>query len=157
MSKVYWLFFLLVAGDVRAEVNPEELLEVKTTSDDLAKSEERCGIVNPSTTNRNIPSVTYSTNCDFCDHALYTVTCIPNAFACAALCAGDRLCSHFTYVGNLNRGTCRLKSAIGSGGSWASSVKAPSPYICGYIPSRALVDVFLNICVGTDITGVVRR
>jgi hypothetical protein len=79
------------------------------------------------------------------------VTCIPNAFACASLCAGDRHCSHFTYVANLLGGTCRLKSAPGSGGSWASRIQAPSPYVCGYIGRRAFQNVLLGLCLALEI------
>jgi hypothetical protein len=96
---------------------------------------------------------TYSTNCDFNDHDLYTITCVATSFDCAARCAVDLRCSHFTYIADLNGGTCILKKAFGSGGAWASSVPSPSSYVCGYIPSRALIDIFLNICVGLDITG----
>ena len=153
------LLFLLLSTTGKAAEDVQQ--QVETTSDELARSESRCGW-HPSPSadsavNRNIPSVTFSTNCDFFDHALYTWTCIADAFTCASLCAADRLCSHFTYIGLLNGGTCRLKSAFHSGGSWALSIAAPSPYVCGYIPSRALVYIFLNICVGTDITGVARR
>ena len=152
------LLFLLLSTTGKAAEDVQQ--QVETTSDELARSESRCGwhpSPSDSAVNRNIPSVTFSTNCDFFDHALYTWTCIADAFTCASLCAADRLCSHFTYIGLLNGGTCRLKSAFHSGGSWALSIAAPSPYVCGYIPSRALGDIFLNICVGTDITGVARR
>ncbi|XP_046448026.1 uncharacterized protein LOC124196835 [Daphnia pulex] len=101
----------------------------------------------------NLPSITYSTNCDFNDHDLYTLTCVATPFDCAARCAVDLRCSHFTYIADFNGGTCILKKAFGSGGAWASSVPSPSSYVCGYIPSRALIDIFLNICVGLDITG----
>ena len=69
----------------------------------------------------------------------------------------------FIYLPNspsyplLSPGTCILKTAIGSGGAWASSVPSPSPYVCGYIPSRALVGFFLDVCVRLDITGSVRK
>jgi hypothetical protein len=101
----------------------------------------------------NLPSFTYGTNCDFCDHELYTLTCIETVFDCSSRCAVDRKCSHFTYIAGLKGGTCMLKEAPGSGGSWASAIPSPSPYMCGYIPRRALVDFFLNICLGKDITG----
>lgn len=101
--------------------------------------------------NRNIPSITYSTNCDFSRHDMYERTCITNAFACASICAGDRRCTHFTYIANLNSGTCRLKNAPGSGGSWASAVKAPSPYVCGYIGKRAFNNILLGLCLSLDI------
>jgi hypothetical protein len=45
----------------------------------------------------NLPSITYSTNCDFCDHDLYTLTCVATPFDCAGCCAADSRCSHFTY------------------------------------------------------------
>ena len=99
----------------------------------------------------NFPSVTYGTNCDFCDHELYTLTCIETVFDCSSRCAIDRKCSHFTYIADLKGGTCILKNAPGSGGSWASAIPSPSSYMCGYIPKRALVDFFLNICLGKDI------
>ncbi|EFX82350.1 hypothetical protein DAPPUDRAFT_316885 [Daphnia pulex] len=107
----------------------------------------------PKTKFPNLPSITYSTNCDFCEHDLYTLTCVATPFHCAARCAVDLRCSHFTYIANLKGGTCVLKKAFGSGGAWASSIPSPSPYVCGYIPSRALIGIFLNICVGLDITG----
>ena len=99
----------------------------------------------------------YSTNCDFCDHDLYTLTCIETQCECAERCSIDMRCSHFTYIANKKGGTCILKKAFGSGGAWASPVPSPSPYVCGYIPSRALTNIFLNICVGLDITGSVRK
>ena len=101
--------------------------------------------------NPSYPSITFSTNCDFCDHALYTLTCIPNAFECASLCANDRKCTHFTYIANLDGGTCRLKSAPGSGGAWATHVPSPSYYTCGYIPKRTYSSILLSICVGLDV------
>ena len=104
----------------------------------------------------NVPSITFSTNCDFCDHDLYTLTCVETPFACAARCAVDMRCSHFTYIANKNGGTCILKKASGSGGSWASAIPSPSPYVCGYVPSRALIKIVLDICVGFGITGTTR-
>jgi hypothetical protein len=112
---------------------------------------------NPPTTEfSNLPSITFSTNCDFCDHDLYTLTCVETSSTCAERCATDMKCSHFTYIANLKGGTCILKTAIGSGGAWASSVPSPSAYVCGYVLSRALTDNSLNICVGLDITGTIR-
>jgi hypothetical protein len=105
----------------------------------------------------NLPSITYSTNCDFCDHDLYTLTCVATPFDCAGCCAADSRCSHFTYIANLKGGTCVLKKAFGSGGAWASSVPSPSPYVCGYIPSRALIGIFLNVCVGLNINTDIFR
>ncbi len=104
----------------------------------------------------NLPSITFSTNCDFCDHDLYTLNCVERPSSCAERCAIDMKCSHFTYIANLKGRTCILKNAFGSGGAWASSVPSPSPYVCGYIHSRALVGIFLNICAGLDITGTIR-
>nr|CAH0111231.1 unnamed protein product [Daphnia galeata] len=104
----------------------------------------------------NLPSITYSTNCDFCEHDLYTLTCVETPLDCAARCATDIRCSHFTYIANLKGGTCHLKKAFGSGGAWASSVSSPSAHVCGYVLSRALTDNSLNICVGLDITGTIR-
>ena len=104
----------------------------------------------------NLPSITYSTNCDFCDHDLYTLNCIETQCECAERCSIDMRCSHFTYIANKKGGTCHLKKAPGSGGAWASSVPSPSPYVCGYIPKRALVGIFLDVCVGLDITGSIR-
>jgi hypothetical protein len=111
----------------------------------------------PQTKFPNLPSITFSTNCDFCDHDLYTLTCVETKFDCAARCAVDMRCSHFTFIANKKGGTCHLKKAFGSGGAWASSVPSPSPYVCGYIPKRALVGSFLNVCVALDITGSVRN
>ena len=111
----------------------------------------------PTTKFPNLPSITFSTNCDFCDHDLYTLTCVETKFDCAARCAVDIRCSHFTYIANKKGGTCHLKKAFGSGGAWASPVPSPSPYVCGYIPSRALVGFFLDVCVRLDITGSVRK
>jgi hypothetical protein len=105
----------------------------------------------------NLPSITYSTNCDFCEHDLYTLTCVATPFDCAGCCAADSRCSHFTYIANLKGGTCVLKKAFGSGGAWASSVPSPSPYVCGYIPSRALIGIFLNVCVGLNINTDIFR
>ena len=105
----------------------------------------------PPHTNPSYPSITFSTNCDFCDHALYTLTCIPNAFQCASLCANDRKCTHFTYIANLDGGTCRLKSAPGSGGAWATHVPSPSYYTCGFIPKRTYSSFLLSICLGLDV------
>nr|CAH0111229.1 unnamed protein product [Daphnia galeata] len=104
----------------------------------------------------NLPSITYSTNCDFCDHDLYTLTCVERPSTCAELCAIDSRCSHFTYIANLKGGTCHLKKAFGSGGAWASSVPSPSSYVCGYIHSRALIGIFLDVCAGLDVTGTIR-
>jgi hypothetical protein len=98
----------------------------------------------------------YSTNCDFCDHDLYTLTCIERPSTCAERCAIDMKCSHFTYIANLKGGTCHLKKAFGSGGAWASSVPSPSSYVCGYIHSRALIGIFLDVCAGMDVTGTIR-
>ncbi len=98
-----------------------------------------------------LPSVTYNSNCEFCDHDIYSLTCISTPLACANLCAQERKCSHFTYVTNVNGGTCYIKSAIGSGGGWASSIPAPSHYICGYIPNRAFSNILRSICFGMDI------
>ena len=105
----------------------------------------------PPHTNPSYPSITFSTNCDFCDHDLYTLTCIPNAFECASLCANDRKCTHFTYIANLDGGTCRLKSAPGSGGAWATHVPSPSYYTCGFIPKRTYSSFLLSICLGLDV------
>lgn len=101
--------------------------------------------------NRNIPSITYSTNCDFGDHDMYTVNCVPDSFACGLLCAGDSKCTHFTFIAKLNGGTCRLKKAPNSGGAWASSIESPSPYVCGYIGKRAFANVLLGLCLSLDI------
>jgi hypothetical protein len=84
------------------------------------------------------------------------LTCVATPSACAARCAVDPRCSHFTYIAVQQGGTCHLKKAPGSGGAWASSVPSPSPYVCGYIPKRALIGIFLDICVGLDITGSIR-
>ncbi|EFX82163.1 hypothetical protein DAPPUDRAFT_241302 [Daphnia pulex] len=129
------------------------VVPVNSTITETTRAADQIGncVVNLAIPNRNIPSVTYSTNCDFCNHDMYALTCIPNAFACASLCAGDRRCSHFTYVANLLGGTCRLKSAPGSGGSWASPIQAPSPYVCGYIGRRAFQNVLLGLCLALDI------
>jgi hypothetical protein len=59
-------------------------------------------------------------------------------------------------IGTIQLTDCILKKAFGSAGAWASSVSSPSPYVCGYIHSRALVGIFLNICAGLDITGTIR-
>jgi hypothetical protein len=61
-------------------------------------------------------------------------------------------CSHFTYIANLKGGTCHLKKAFGSGGAWASSVPSPSSYVCGYIHSRALIGIFLDVCAGLELS-----
>jgi hypothetical protein len=88
---------------------------------------------------------------------LYTLTCVATPFDFAGCCAADSRCSHFTYVTNLKGGTFILKKAFDSGGAWASPVPSPSSYVCGYIPRRALLDIFLNICVGLGInTGIFR-
>ncbi|XP_046448172.1 uncharacterized protein LOC124196960 isoform X2 [Daphnia pulex] len=131
-------------------IQSDDGVSVNSTAEIRADQIGNC-VFNLAVPNRNIPSVTYSTNCDFCNHDMYTLTCIPNAFACASLCAGDRRCSHFTYVANLLGGTCRLKSAPGSGGSWASRIQAPSPYVCGYIGRRAFQNVLLGLCLALEI------
>ena len=107
--------------------------------------------------NPTYPSVTYATNCDFCDHDLYALTCISTPFACAARCAVDTRCTHFTYIANLNGGTCRMKSAPGSGGAWLSVIPSPSAYTCGYISKRAYSSILLSLCLGLDIgiTGII--
>ena len=110
-----------------------------------------CTPIPPLPSQPTLPSITYSSNCDYCDHDLYTLTCVHTPFDCAARCASDHRCTHFTYIANLKGGTCRLKRSVGSGGGWASVVPAPSPYICGYIPKRAYNVLQLNICVGLDI------
>lgn len=97
-----------------------------------------------------MPAVVYSSNCDYCDHDLYTLTCIANPLDCGARCAAEPRCSHFTYIANLRGGTCRLKRSIGSGGGWASVIPAPSPYICGFVRKRAFSTIQLNLCVGLD-------
>ncbi len=110
-----------------------------------------CTYPPPVHTHPTYPSITFSTNCDFCDHDLYTLTCIPNAFECASRCAKDRKCTHFTHIANLKGGTCRLKSAPGSGGAWASIIPSSSGYTCGYISKRSFSSFLLNICLGLDV------
>lgn len=133
-------------------LNDDGVVGVNSTITETSRGDQSGNCVfNLAIPNRNIPSVTYSTNCDFCNHDMYTLTCIPNPFACASLCAGDRRCSHFTYVANLLGGTCRLKSAPGAGGSWASPIQAPSPYVCGYIGRRAFQNVLLGLCLALEI------
>lgn len=150
-------------ADVKSTATPDEIIitpasviqsddgvSVNSTAEIRADQIGNC-VFNLAIPNRNIPSVTYSTNCDFCNHDMYTLTCIPDAFACASLCTGDRHCSHFTYVANLLGGTCRLKNAPGAGGSWASRIQAPSPYVCGYIGRRAFQNVLLGLCLALEI------
>jgi hypothetical protein len=132
------------------EIIPIVKIDVNSSNTTDSKVLDTCDF-NLAIPNRNIPSITYSTNCDFSRHDMYVRTCITNAFACASLCAGDRRCTHFTYISNLNSGTCRLKYAPGSGGSWASAVKAPSPYVCGYIGKRAFNNILLGLCLSLDI------
>ncbi len=105
----------------------------------------------PPSTHPTLPSVTYSNHCDFCDHDIYTLTCISTPFHCASICAQDSHCTHFTHIANNNGGTCKIKSATGSGGGWATTIPSPSPYICGYIPKRAFSNILLGICFGFDI------
>lgn len=133
-------------------VNDESMASNMTMDGERSGAEPRCIIPPPVITHPTLPSITYSSNCDFCDHDLYTLTCIPNALVCAARCAADRRCTHFTYIANIGGGTCRLKSAPGSGGAWASLIPAPSAYICGYIPRRAFTSILLNLCIGLDIS-----
>lgn len=112
-----------------------------------------CGSTPPSTYFPSLPSMTLTTNCDFCDHDLQTLTCVPTAFDCAMKCAANWMCTHFTYIANLKGGTCKLKSAPKSGGAWATPVPAPSPLVCGYIPKRCFTSLQLNLCLGLDIFG----
>ena len=111
-----------------------------------------CCSTPPPITTPNLPSNTFATNCDYCNHELYTLRCIVDSFTCAKLCANDLKCTHFTFIAKLNGGTCRLKSAPASGGAWATIITPPSPYICGYIPKRAFTSILLKICVGLDIS-----
>ena len=140
----------VVEQEVKLTVDEIVKIDVNNNTATDSKVLDTCDF-NLAIPNRNIPSITYSTNCDFSRHDMYTRTCITNAFTCASLCAGDRRCTHFTYIANLNSGTCRLKNAPGSGGSWASAVKAPSPYVCGYIGKRAFNNILLGLCLSLDI------
>ncbi len=129
----------------------EESGDAKSTTDDESKI-ARCFIPTPPISIPNLPSITIATNCDFCDHDLYTLTCIDSVSDCANRCAADIRCTHFTYIDIPNVGTCRLKRAPGSGGAWATIIKPPSIYTCGYIPRRAFSSVLLDICVGLEIS-----
>ena len=126
---------------------------VSNTVEDDLRSATYCPSIPPPPviTQPTMPPIIYSPNCDFCDHDLYNVTCIPDAFDCASRCAYDSRCSHFTHIANVRGGTCLLKRSIGSGGAWATVVAGyPSPYTCGLVRKRAFNQVQLNLCIGLD-------
>ena len=96
-------------------------------------------------------SVTIANNCDFCDHALVTITGVASALNCAFRCAANPRCSHFVHIANLNGGTCELKTAFGTGVAWATKVNPSRGFTCGYVPFRALAKIFLGLCLGLDV------
>ncbi|KAI9563467.1 hypothetical protein GHT06_010930 [Daphnia sinensis] len=103
---------------------------------------------------RNAPFITYSTNCDFCHHDMYTVNCVPDSFTCGLLCAGDSKCTHFTYIAKPNGlGDCYLKNAPNSGGAWALSIQSSSSYVCGYVGKRAFINILHGLCLSTEINA----